>query len=162
MNFDNGHVWNNNANGAAEGLRSIEDFWQVKLPDQFCNIYSIFKQPFLAPCEFFTLDAISKGCGPWLWSSPQFMPFGRAVGEGGLYGFYITPDTAQGFWPVLYWDEDEMYLRPVSSSFDAFLRHCILVARYETEEQSDSTDAEIRAGYGRNERAERDGPLFET
>src|SRR5579862_5726453 len=82
--------------GAAEGLRSVERFWQVELPQPFRNLFLHFSHPFLAPCEFFTLDAIGRGCGRGYGLVPQFMPFGRAVGEGGLYGFYITPDTALG------------------------------------------------------------------
>ncbi len=142
MSFDQGNEWINKPGSASEGLRSVEEFWQVSLPDKFCSIYSYFSQPFLAPCEFFTLDAISKGYGRSYGMLPQFMPFGRAVGEGGAYGFYISPDTVQGFWPVLYWDEDEMYLRPAASNFDSFLRYCILIARYETEEQLDTKGSE--------------------
>jgi len=140
MSFEKGRK-SDKAGSTAEGLRSVERFWQVKLPEKFCNIYSLYSQPFLAPCEFFALDSIANGSGRGFGMLPQFMPFGRAVGEGGLYGFYVTPDTAQGYWPVLYWDEEESYHRPVSSNFDAFLRHCILVARYETEEQLDDTAA---------------------
>src|ERR1700731_4292772 len=112
MNIDKGREWDN-AKGSAEGLRSVKEFWQVKLPEKFRSIYSLFRQPFLAPCEFFTLGSIAAGCGRAYGMLQQFMPFGRAVGDGGLYGFYITPETVQGYWPVLYWDEDEMYLRPV-------------------------------------------------
>jgi hypothetical protein len=124
------------SSGTTEILRLVEELWHVSLPAQFRNIYIHFSQPFLAPCEFFSLESISRGCGRAYGMLPQFTPFGRAVGEGGMYGFYITPDTALGYLPVLYWDEDEMYLRPVSSNFEAFLRHCILVARYETEDQT--------------------------
>lgn len=123
------------SNNAREGLQRVEAFWQVQLPEAFRNLYLQFPHPFLAPCEFFALDAIAKGAGRSFGLLPQYLPFGRAVGEGGAYGFYVTPDTAFGFWPVLYWDEDEMYLRPVSSDFEAFLRHCVLVGRYETEDQ---------------------------
>jgi hypothetical protein len=120
---------------AMEGLRAIEQFWRIRLPEAFCKLYKHFTHPFLAPCEFFTLEAITGGAGRAFGLLPQYLPFGRAVGEGGLYGFYVTPDSTDDFWPILYWDEDEMYLHPVASDFEAFLRHCILVGRYETEAQ---------------------------
>lgn len=120
---------------ATEGLCAVERFWQATLPEAFQRLYTHFPFPFLAPCEFFALDAIANGAGRSFGMIPQYLPFGRAVGEGGLYGFYLTPETDQGRWPVLYWDEDEMYLRPVASDFEAFLRHCVLVGRYETEAQ---------------------------
>lgn len=121
--------------GASEGLRAVEQFWQVRLPEKFRRLYQSLEHPFLAPCEFHSLEAIAHGAGREFGMLPQYLPFGRAVGEGGTYGFYLTPDNAQGHWPVLYWDEDEMYLRPVASDFDAFLRYCVLVGRYETEGQ---------------------------
>ncbi|HZT44107.1 MAG TPA: SMI1/KNR4 family protein [Chthonomonadaceae bacterium] len=121
--------------GVAEGLRAVERFWQVRLPESFRNLYTHFAKPFLAPCEFFPLEAIAGGVGRSFGMLPQYLPFGRAVDESGLYGFYLTPETALGRWPVLFWDEDEMYHRPVTSDFEAFLRHCVLVGRYEMEEQ---------------------------
>ena len=120
---------------AEKGLCIVETFWQARLPEAFRNLYTHFTYPFLAPCEFFALEAIAAGTGRAFGMLPQYLPFGRAVGDGGMYGFYVTHETDQGRWPVLYWDEDEMYLRPVASDFEAFLRHCILVGRYETEAQ---------------------------
>jgi len=139
---------------AAGGLRAVEAFWQAKLPEAFRHLYAQFAHPFLAPCEFFSLEAIAAGAGRSFGMIPQYLPFGRAVAEGGLYGFYVTPETALDFWPVLYWDEDEMYLRPVASDFEAFLRHCALVGRYETEEQweedpREREDEEERRAIGR-------------
>jgi hypothetical protein len=126
---------NSRPNDTKDGLRAVERFWQASPPGAFCSLYTHFQHPFLAPCEFLALEAIAGGTGRAYGQIPQFMPFGRSVGEGGLYGFYVTPETALGRWPVLYWDEDEMYLRPVASDFEAFLRYCVLVGRYETEEQ---------------------------
>lgn len=125
----------NRPKDSAEGLRAVEKFWQVRLPASFQTLYRHFTHPFLAPCEFFSLRAIASGAGRSFGQLPQYLPFGRAVGEGGSYGFYITPSTSDDVWPVLYWDEDERYLRPVASDFEAFLRYCILLERYETEEQ---------------------------
>src|SRR5215831_12266977 len=105
---------------SAEGIRAVETFWQVRLPDSFRNLYTHFIYPFLAPCEFFSLRAIASGAGRSFGQLPQYLPFGRAVGEGGSYGFYITASSAEDAWPVLYWDEDERYLRPVASDFEAF------------------------------------------
>src|SRR5579871_4648546 len=135
----------------AEEVRAVEAFWQAKLPEAFCKLYAQPHPPFLAPCEFFALSAIAKGAGRSFGMLPQYLPFGRAVGEGGLYGFYVTPEISQGQWPVLYWDEDEMYLRPVASSFDAFLAHCVLVGRYETEAQWEDGDGEGREERERSE-----------
>lgn len=120
---------------AKEGLPAVERFWQARLPKAFVNLYTHFAHPFLAPCEFFALEAIADGAGRGYGMLPHYLPFGRAVGEGGLYGFFVTPDTVEGRWPVLYWDEDEMYLRPVASDFEAFLRHCVLLGRYEAADQ---------------------------
>src|SRR5579862_8469114 len=122
-------------NRAENGLRAVERFWHATLPDAFRRLYQCYEHPFVAPCEFLDPDAIAQGAGREFGMLPQFLSFGRAVGEGGAFGFYVTRDTALGHWPVLYWDEDEMYLRPVASDFAAFLRYCVLVGRYETEEQ---------------------------
>ncbi|HLI47693.1 MAG TPA: SMI1/KNR4 family protein [Chthonomonas sp.] len=117
-------------------LRALERFWQLRLPELFRSLYRQQEQPFLGHCEFFPLDAILAGNGREYGMLPQLLPFGRAVDEGGLYGFYAPRQkTEVDQWPVLYWDEDEMFLRPVASDFGAFLRHCALVGRYELEEQ---------------------------
>jgi len=126
---------NRRQHSIGDELRAVERLWQLRLPDTFAKLYRNYANPFVAPCEFISLHRIARGAGRDYGMLPQYLPFGRAVGEGGLYGFYITPETALGDWPVLYWDEDEMYLRPVASNFDAFLRHCVLVGRYETEAQ---------------------------
>jgi tetratricopeptide (TPR) repeat protein len=131
-----------NQDSLGNELRAVERFWQLRLPDTFSRLYRTQHHPFVAPCEFLPLDRIARGACRDFGMLPQYLPFGRAVGEGGLYGFYVTQATAQGEWPVLYWDEDEMYLRPVASSFDAFLAHCVLVGRYETEAQWADTDGE--------------------
>ena len=125
-------------------FRAVETFWQAPLPDAFRNLYAHFPNPFVAPCEFYSLEEIAKGAGREFGMLPQYLPFGQSVGEGGAYGFYVTPETDQGEWPVLYWDPDEMFLRPVASHFEAFLRGCVLTGRYETEEQwpDDERDAQ--------------------
>ncbi len=125
---------------AAGSLRDIERFWGTGLPAAFTHLYTQFALPFLAPCEFMPLEAIAEGQGREFGMLPQFLPFGRAVDESGLYGFYRTPENLDGAWPVLYWDTDEMALRPVSSDFEAFLRRCVLVGRYETEVQNAEAD----------------------
>jgi hypothetical protein len=136
-----------NPDDVREEVRAVERFWQVRLPEAFRNLHAHFTHPFLAPCEFFALSAIAEGVGRSFGMIPQFLPFGRAMGvpfgravdEVGIYGFYVTPETVWGRWPVLYWDEDEMYLRPVASDFEAFLRSCILIGRYEMEDQPEDT-----------------------
>ena len=130
----------------AEGLRAVERFWQARPPAVFRKLYVRDPHPFLAPCEFFALEAIAQGAGRDFGLLPQYLPFGRAVGDGGTYGFYVTPETMLGAWPVLYWDEDEMYLRPVASDFAAFLRYCILMGRYETEDESSGDEADWQEG----------------
>lgn len=137
-----------------DGLKAVEAFWQVHLPQAFRTLYGHFEHPFLAPCEFFSLDAIARGAGRAFGTLPQYLPFGRAVGEGGTYGFYVTPGTVQGRLPVLAWNEDEMYYRPVASDFEAFLRHCVQVGRYETEddlpdEESSRQEEEERREFAR-------------
>ena len=128
-----------------DALRAVENFWGRKPPELFQRLYTHYPRPFLAPCEFFSLETIVSGTGRSSGTPPQFMPFGRAVGDEGIYGFYISPETAPGQWPVMYRDDEEQYLRPVSSCFERFLNHCILVGRYETEDQAGSGDA---AGSG--------------
>ena len=125
---------------AGGSLQDVEQFWGTGLPPAFTHLYTQFTAPFLAPCEFFALEALAEGQGREFGILPSFLPFGRAVDEGGLYGFYRTPHNLDSAWPVLYWDTDEMYLEPVASDFEAFLRRCVLVGRYETEMQG--TDGE--------------------
>ncbi len=147
----------NEHRSVSEGLRAVESFWHARPPESFCHLYAHYPHPFLAPCEFFALPDIAEGAGRGFGMIPQYLPFGRAVGEGGSYGFYVTPETALGRWPVLYWDEDEMYLRPIASDFEAFLRHCVLVGRYETEEQVDESAPDWEEQEERREFAERVG-----
>ncbi len=126
---------NSNREQTEDALRAIETFWHVRLPSAFRKLYTDYAPPFLAPCEFHSAESIAAGEGREFGMLPQYLPFGRAMGDGGSFGFYITPDSAPGRWPVLYWDEDEMFLRPAATDFEAFLCYCILSARYETEEQ---------------------------
>ncbi len=119
---------------AAQSIPRVEAFWQARLPDAFRRLYTHFAHPLVAPCEFFALDEIAAGSGRFYGMLPTFLPFGRIVGEGGTFGFYLTPDNEGGKWPVLFWDEEETYLRPVASDFEAFLRYCVLVGRYEIED----------------------------
>lgn len=117
-----------------ESLKQLEAFWRLPLSPSFRTLYTHLPEPFLAPCEFYPIRLIVQGAGRSFGGLPQFLPFGRVVGEGGFYGFYATSETAQGSLPVVYWDEDEMFMRPIASSFEAFMRHCLLVGRYEVEE----------------------------
>ncbi len=116
-------------------MKEIEQFWGTALPSAFVHLYAQFPLPFVAPCEFLSLSAIAEGQGREFGMLPQFLPFGRAVDEGGMYGFYRTPENIEGGWPVLYWDTEEMMLVPVASDFEAFLRRCVLAGRYGTETQ---------------------------
>jgi tetratricopeptide (TPR) repeat protein len=122
-------------------IRRVGNHWSLNPPDSFSALYRQFAHPFLPPCEFFALDAIADGAGRSFGMMPQYLPFGRAVGDGGLYGFFVTVENQFSDWPVLFWDEDEMFLRPVASSFDAFLRYCVMVGRYETEVQGPDDDS---------------------
>lgn len=119
---------------ANEGLSRLEAFWRINLPESFCIFYQHLQSPMLGPCEFYPIRMIVQGAGRVFGMLPQFLPFGRAIGDGGLYGFYVTPEIALGKLPVAYWEEDDMYLRPVASNFESFLAHCITVGRYEVEE----------------------------
>ena len=47
----------------AAGLQAVEAFWHAQLPESFHTLYREFEAPFLAPCEFFTLEAIASGAG---------------------------------------------------------------------------------------------------
>lgn len=125
-----------------ESLRHLESFWHVSLPETFRIFYTHLQSPILGNCEFYPIRMIVQGAGRVFGMLPQFLPFGRAIGDGGLYGFYVTPEIALGRLPVAYLEEDDMYLRPVASSFETFLAHCITVGRYEVEEEwaEDSDD----------------------
>lgn len=116
------------------GLQDIEINWQIELPAAFQTLYSHLSHPFIAPCEFFSIEGILEGQGRAFGRLPQFLPFGSVTGEASLYGFYSLPDMLANSMPVLYLDEEEGFLRPVASSFDAFLRYCLVVGRYETSE----------------------------
>ncbi len=118
-------------------LRTLEGFWQAKLPQAFRRLYQHVIQPLLAPCEFIPLYDITRGAGRSYGMLPQLLPFGRGIDDGSLYAFYALPDHDAVHWPVLRWDEDEMYVQPVSSSFDAFVRHCFTVGRYAADEMDD-------------------------
>lgn len=135
----------------AQGLQQVETFWQAAVPPAFRRLYTQFAHPFVAPCEFFSLHDIASGAGRHYGMLPTFLPFARIVGEGGTFGFYLTTDNQGGAWPVLFWDEDEQYLRPVASDFEAFLRYCVLVGRYETEDelQPDAEEEAARLELGR-------------
>jgi tetratricopeptide (TPR) repeat protein len=136
---------------AAHGLQQVETFWQANVPPAFRRLYTQFVHPFVAPCEFFSLEDIVGGMGRHYGMLPTFLPFARIVGEGGNFGFYLTTDNQEGAWPVLFWDEDEQYLRPVASDFEAFLRYCVLVGRYEIEDElePDSEEENARLELGR-------------
>jgi hypothetical protein len=135
----------------SDGLQEVERFWQVRLPETFRALYTHSAHPLLAPCEFFSLDAIAGGEGREFGRMPSFLPFGREVDEGGLYGFYVMGESVRGHWPVLYWDEDEMLFHPVASDFAAFLRSCILVGRYALEEDEPDAEMAQEAGKERQE-----------
>jgi tetratricopeptide (TPR) repeat protein len=125
---------------AGRSLQDLEQFWGAPLPAAFAHLYTQFATPFLAPCEFFALEAMAEGHGREFGMLPSFLPFCRAIDEGGIYGFYRTRDNLDGGWPVLYWETEEMYLKPVASDFEAFLRRCVLVGRYETEIQGEDAE----------------------
>jgi hypothetical protein len=115
-------------------VAALERFWRIRLPESLVRLYRNFEHPLLAPCEFYSLRSLASGAGRFYGMTPQFLPFGQLVGEGGAYGLYVTPQTEAGALPVVYWDEDEMFLRPVASDFDAFLRFCVILGRYEADE----------------------------
>lgn len=118
-----------------EALRAIEAFWHWELPVPFRRLYLHQLQTFFAPCEFFSPEELASGEGRQFGQVPQFLPFGRVAGEESLYGFYLGPHTLDETPPVLYWDQGEMFLRPVSSDFESFLRRSIVTGRYETDDE---------------------------
>ncbi len=121
-------------------LIALENFWRVPLPVSFRRLYHEYQSPYLAPCDFFTAEAIVRGAGRAYGLVPQFLPFGRAVDESGLYGFYVTPENETDSLPIILWDEEELFFQPVASDFTSFLRICLLTGRYETEEQLDDCE----------------------
>jgi hypothetical protein len=131
-------------------VTALEQFWRLRLPKSLVRLYRHFQHPFLAPCEFHSLRSLASGAGRFYGMTPQFLPFGQLVGEGGAYGFYVTPETEAGSLPVVYWDEDEMFLRPVASDFDAFLRFCVIFGRYEADEMD--PDESANPGEARDRR----------
>jgi len=118
-----------------EGLRAVEAFWHWTLPITFRDLYLNQLQTFFAPCEFFSVEELAAGVGRAFGQVPQFIPFGRVAGEESLYGFYLGPHSLEEAPPILYWDEGEMFLRPVASDFEAFLRRCVVTGRYETDDE---------------------------
>jgi tetratricopeptide (TPR) repeat protein len=118
-----------------EALQAIEQFWNWSLPSAFRLLFMHNVQSFFAPCEFFSLEELASGVGRSFGQVPQFLPFGRVAGEESLYGFYLGPYSLTESPPIVYWDESEMFLRPVASDFESFLRHCILTGRYETDDE---------------------------
>jgi hypothetical protein len=118
-----------------EALRAIEAFWHWQLPTTFRHLYLHGMQTFFAPCEFFSLEELASGVGRIFGQLPQFLPFGRVAGEESLYGFFLGPHNVEERPPILYWDEGEMFLRPVASDFEAFLRRSVLTGRYETDDE---------------------------
>ncbi len=122
-----------------EGLHAIEAFWHWKLPVAFRHLYLHQIHTFFAPSEFFALEELAAGAGRAYGQVPQFLPFARVAGEESLYGFYLGPqiqgDLVDEAPPILYWDEGETFLRPVSSDFEAFLRRCVVTGRYETDDE---------------------------
>lgn len=118
-----------------EALSAVEAFWQWKLPPAFRHLYMHRMHTFFAPCEFFTPEELASGAGRNFGQVPQFLPFGRVAGEESLYGFYLGPDAVESTPPILYWDEGEAFLRPVTSDFEAFLRRSVVTGRYETDDE---------------------------
>lgn len=117
-------------------LRAVQSFWQMELPQSFVNFYETITERDLPPYEFLSPEEIARGAGRSYGMLPQYLPFARTEMGDGLYGFFLTPQRSEGALPVAYWDEEEMFLRPVSTDFDAFLRHCVLTSLYESQEDS--------------------------
>ncbi len=116
-----------------EELRDLERFWQARPPKLFRSLYNCQLRPLLAPCAFFPLESIVSGAGREYGMLPCFLPFARASDESGTYGFFVTSSHSMESQPILFWEEDEMFMRPAASNFAAFLRGSLLHARFEQE-----------------------------
>jgi len=117
-----------------EALLAVEKLWHWRLPPLFKQLYLNELESLLAPCEFFPAGDIASGIGRAYGQFPQFLPFGRVAGEESLYGFYLGQLILEAAPPILYWDEGETFLRPVSCDFDAFLRRTVASGRYESDD----------------------------
>lgn len=128
-----------------DAWKAVERFWQGAPPDPFCRLYTWRERPTLGDCAFFSMAEIVSGAGRVFGAVPQFLPFGKSRECSDLYGFYVTHAMAGSPWPVLYWDDTEQFLRPTASTFEAFMRQCLVVGRYEASGMEDPEEMQEAA-----------------
>ena len=127
-----------------EELKQLKDFWQIELPESFSNHYRTLVESDVSPCEFFPLENILKGAGRTYGMMPQYLPFAKTESGDGLFGFFLTPERSEGTIPIVYWDEEEMFLRPISTDFDAFMGNLLLNSHYQAYDLSENESVDSR------------------
>lgn len=114
-------------------LHSLEQHWQLTLPEAFGRLYRAFEYPYVSPCEFLSLEEMRSNSERWRGMLPQFLPFGHDGAEN-YYGFYLPALAADHDYPVLAWDHEYDHYYPVASGFEAFVRWCVIYGRYEAQD----------------------------
>ena len=128
----------------ARELHALEDHWHIKLPETFSRLYSAFEYPFISPCEFLSLNALIGDDDRWRGMLPQFLPFGED-GDENYFGFYAPAAALGNDYAVLAWDHEYDHYYPVASSFEAFLKWCVIYGRYLAQDTFDENTPEYEA-----------------
>ncbi len=119
-----------------EELQKLEKFWRFELPEKFALRCEILSEKAIPTCHFFKPAEIIQGAGRTYGMLPQYLPFAKTENGDGLFGFFMTSERSEGTLPVVYWDEEEMFLRPVSTDFDCFLANRVLTSVYQEHDLS--------------------------
>lgn len=117
-------------NARTNDLARLAAHWMCDLPVAFSRLYIAFDYPFIQPCGFMPLEDLLTDRERWRGMLPQFLPFG-SDDEENVFGFLAPSFASSGEMPVLYWDHEYDNYRPVASSFEAFVRWCLISGRYE-------------------------------
>lgn len=120
-------------NARSENLTRLADHWMCELPGAFTRLYEAFEYPHVGVCGFSPLDRLLSDSDRWRGMLPQFLPFGWDEEEN-AFGFLAHPTVGVHEMPVLCWDHEYDFYRPVASSFEAFLRWCLIRMRHETDD----------------------------
>ncbi len=130
-------------NKVDSALQSLEQRWQVTLPESVHRLYRHFEQPYVSPCEFLTLPELQEDSERWFGMLPQYIPFGRD-GDGNTFGFYVPPNVAQEDFTVLLWNHEYDHYLPIASGFGPFVGWCVIQGRYQAQDEFDEDDPEFR------------------
>ncbi len=120
-------------------LVRLSAHWMCDLPQAFARLHAAFDYPYVQPCEFIPLGELLTDSERWRGMLPQFLPFGFDEDEN-VFGFLMRAGSHQGEPAVLYWDHEYDHYRPVASSFEAFLRWCLIRGRYEAHDEQGDDD----------------------